>query len=759
MVVCGRTFTPEVLARINARVATDSALSRSALAREVCGWLGWYDARGAAKAMSARVALKRLAERGHITLPAPRRVVPGPADVARPAGEAPALAMSLAELGPVELVGLEAADRTLGPVWRGLLEHHHPLGAGPLCGAQLRYLIRSPRYGWLGALAFSAPAWRLAPRERWIGWSDAAREAGLAQVVANTRFLLLPQVRVPHLASHVLGRCLRALPAQWQARYGVRPVLVETFVDPAHHAGTCYRAANWQAVGQTTGRGRNDRAHAGGAAPKTVFLYPLCRDWRARLGAPPAPPAPHAPDWAETELGDAALGDARLRARLLTLARDCYARPQAQLPQACASRANTKAAYRFFDHPRVQLQTLLAPHHEATAARVAKQPVVLAVQDSTSLNYTAHPTTKGLGPLNTRADHSIGLWLHDTMAFTPAGLPLGLVDIQLWARDPALNGTATRYARALEDKESVKWLTSYASACKLKAQCPETLVVSVGDREADVYELFLAAAEQPEGARLLVRAERTRRMTQEHASLWTFMQEQPVAGTHTLRVPRQGTRKAREAAMELRFAAVTLKPPKRKPKLANVRLWAVWTRELDPPPGVKPLEWMLLTDVPVDTLEQAQERLAWYAQRWQIEVYHRTLKSGCRIEARQLGRADRLEACLAIDLVVAWRIFHLAKQGRETPDVPCTVYFEEAEWKALYMRVHHTAQLPSAPPSLYQAMRMVAALGGFLGRKSDGEPGTTTLWRGLQRLDDLTNMYRIFTQAPGPPHGGQPTYG
>jgi hypothetical protein len=257
--------------------------------------------------------------------------------------------------------------------------------------------------------------------------------------------------------------------------------------------------------------------------------------------------------------------------------------------------------------------------------------------------------------------------------------------------------------------------------------------------------LFVAAAEKPESARVLVRAERTRRMTRDHGSLWTFMGRQPLADTEQLKVPRRGRQPTRQARMELRFASVELKPPKRKRELPGVQLWAVWTREVDPPAGVKPLEWMLLSSVAVDTLEQARERLAWYAARWQIEVYHRTLKSGCRIEERQLGSATRLEACLAIDLVVAWRIFHLAKLGREIPDVPCTVFFEDAEWKALVVRVKQTRNLPASPPSLREALRMVASLGGFLGRKADGEPGTQSLWLGLQRLDDITAMYCLVT--------------
>jgi len=178
---------------------------------------------------------------------------------------------------------------------------------------------------------------------------------------------------------------------------------------------------------------------------------------------------------------------------------------------------------------------------------------------------------------------------------------------------------------------------------------------------------------------------------------------------------------------------------------------------------VEPIEWMLLTTVPVTHVEQALERLRWYVQRWNIEVYHRTLKSGCRIEDRQLGGADQLESCLAIDMVVAWRVLHLTQLGRATPAVPCTVYFEEPEWKALVAFTTQCAEPPPTPPSLWVAMLMVATLGGWLGRKRDGPPGAQVLWRGLQRLDDLTAMYKVLAALPSvprsPPVSSNPDYG
>ena len=307
----------------------------------------------------------------------------------------------------------------------------------------------------------------------------------------------------------------------------------------------------------------------------------------------------------------------------------------------------------------------------------------------------------------------------------------------------------TRYARSIEDKESMKWLRSFEALCELQQRCAETTLVSVGDREADIYELFVRA-KRPGSAQLLIRAERTRRMVAEHGPLWDYMATQPLAGNQVIDVPRRPGRAPRRATMEIRFAEVELAAPKRKRAMGALRLWAVWTHEPNPPQvkGVKALDWMVLTTVPVHTFDDVLERLAWYRQRWSIELYHRTLKSGCRIKARQLATAKRLEACLAIDMVVAWRIYHLAKLGRETPDVPCTVYFEEAQWQALVSFAYNDASAPQrGPPSLNEAMRLVAKLGGFLARKGDGHPGTKTLWLGLQRLDDVSTGMSFILNA------------
>jgi len=747
----GREFSGELLERLNAEVRADPDLSRSELSRRVCDWLGWTGPAGAPKQVSCRVALLKLHRRGLIDLPPARGAVPRAREVTRrDEGDPDPIDCSLAELGGVKLCLVTRFERAHNEEWKRLMAHHY-LGPGPLVGAQIRYLIGSER-GWVGALAFSAAAWRVAARDEWIGWSERARKANLRYVVSNSRFLIPPWVTVPSLASKVLSLCVRRLRRDWFERYGYEPVLLETFVDSERFRGTCYQAANWKHLGATQGRGRQDRERTCSKSVKDIYALPLSKRFRTVLREePPHVPQPRlkAPgDWAEEEFGGAAFGDERLSKRLVELARDFYARPQASIPQACDSRARTKAAYRWLTHPMINLQAVLAPHTEATMRRIAEQSVVLAVQDTTSFNYGAHVATAGLGPIGSAFPGGAGpqgIMMHDTMAFTVDGVPLGLVDVQAWARDPKERGKKhTRHQRPIEQKESAKWLHSFKAASAVQAACPSTKVVSVGDREADIYEWFALARSQPKGAQLLVRAEHDRLVKDGHGRLFTHMHQQPIAAERVVDVPRTKKSKARRATLGIRFAAVRLSPPVKKSKLGPIDLWAVLASEVDAPDDVSPLEWMLLTTIEVATPEDAFEKLDWYAKRWGIEVFHKTVKSGCRIEERQLATELRLENCLAIDLVVAWRILHLTMLGRQDPDQPCTAFFEENEWKAVVAFTRGPENVPETAPSLREVTRIVAGLGGFLGRKGDGEPGIKSLWLGLQRLDTISAAWLAF---------------
>lgn len=747
------TFSEELLEKIAAKMIAEPKITRRQLSLRVCEWMDWRSQNGKFREMSCRKALLELESRGLIKLPIKPCLNEESSRFKRKTFQIPDLPnieCELNTLGSIEYIIVRGATEN-SRIWNTLMDRHHYLGSGPLCGAQLRYLVFSERFGWVGALSFSASAWQVRARDEYIGWNEAAQKQNLQLVVNNSRFLILPQVKVANLASHVLACCARRLADDWQTFYGYRPVLLETFVERGRFSGTCYQAANWRHIGVTSGLGRQNA----GTTRKDIYLYPLREDWRNFLCAMPDGMAVRVGkavehddpmDWAKQEFGNADLGDRRLTARLIELGQCFFAKPIANIPQACGDYPTAKAAYRFFDNENVSMEAVLAPHFSSTLERVRTHEVVLAVQDTSTLNYTHHPMTKGLGPINTEKDKNIGLLLHDTMAFTPEGTPLGLLDVQCWAREERWDKKDVRHEKPIEEKESFKWIKSYRAVDELQKLCPQTRLIVVGDREADIHELF--AEYKPGQADLLIRSEQSRNrcceMEDDAQPLWERIRTLEAAGSISLRVPTTPERQARTANLEIRFAAITLKPPKRKTHLAGVPVYIVHAMEVNAPQGVEALEWLLITTVTVETLEQALVVLKWYARRWGIEIYHRVLKSGCRIEARQLEIAKRLVNCLAIDMVVAWRIYHLTYLGRETPELPSTIFFEDEQWKALVCFINRTPQPPDTPPTIAQAVRMVAILGGFLNRASDGEPGTETIWRGLLRLDDITQAFIAF---------------
>jgi hypothetical protein len=759
MEVCGQQFDYRMVEKIDAILKEEPSISRRRLSRRVCELLDWRAPNGKLRDARCREALAELHRLGRIKLPAAESHYGFLNRRARQEDKLPDsqdIRCSLKDLGNIEVIPISSRYSKAHRTWNALMERHHYLGSGRLRGCRIRYQVKSEKIEWLGALSFSASTWRLKDRDAWIGWSEKARRSNLQQVVCNSRFLILPSVKVPNLASYVLARALSRLCDDWEQRYGYRPALVETFVDPVRFSGTCYVAANWTKVGHTTGR-TYKQINGSSTGKKDILVHPLCPDWKEILCSEPAANARPScfDDWTEEEFGSVELYDPRLKKRLFTIAKDFSCQPGALIPQACdGSIAKTKAAYRFFDNKQVSMQTLLKAHTESTVERIKSHRMVLAVQDTTTLNYTAHRSIEHLGPINTKKDKSTGLLLHGTMAFTPKGTPLGLLNVQCWARDPAQAGKKYRRKELpIEEKESLKWLTSYRAVAEIQKVCPETTLVSMGDRESDIYELFYEAKRNPAGPQLLIRAERSRNRKVENEYLWDRMSREEVSGCQVIHVPRRGSRSAREAKLEIRFAEVALKSPKNS-KLPSVSLYAVYAREVDYDADVKePLDWMILTTLKVETFEHAADCLSWYTQRWNIELYHKTLKSGCRIEDRWLDDAESLEACLAIDMVVAWRVLWLTKAARETPDAPCDIFFDKDEWRVL--AVWSTKKpAPLQPPTLGQAVRIVGALGGFLGRKGDGNPGITTVWRGLQKLEAMTIGFTMaeahFKQREGP---------
>lgn len=460
--------------------------------------------------------------------------------------------------------------------------------------------------------------------------------------------------------------------------------------------------------------------------------------------------------WAVSEFAHAQLPDQRHRHRLQIMATAFANKPTAPIPQSCPTSGEAKGAYRFLENDRIAPMSIRQSHYQATLERLIPHPVVLAVQDTTTLNYSAHPKTQGLGPIGSHSSKTIGLLVHSTLAITPSGQPLGFLHNAVRARQ-GHGLAATRHQRKLAQKESHKWIESLEACQALAPRCPKTRLVNITDREGDLYELFVQAASAPAASKvdLLVRARHDRKLQDQDRTLWEQVGRQPVAATLSVLVGRRGDQPSRLAKLNIRFCSVELKAPERIAHQPPIKLWAIEARECSPvPKGTAPIQWRLLTSCPIIEASQAIEKVSWYAQRWQIEVIHKVLKSGCQIEQRQLETAERLERVLSLDLVVAWRILALCKTARQNPDDPISNWLPEAQWKALCAYVYRRTQPPTTIPSVHQAVRWIAQLGGFLARSSDGEPGTKTLWRGLQHLNAMTDMWKVFAQPERPPKCG-----
>jgi hypothetical protein len=454
--------------------------------------------------------------------------------------------------------------------------------------------------------------------------------------------------------------------------------------------------------------------------------------------------------WGEIEFRAVALGDKRLEQRLQVVAEDLAARPQAPINQASADWAATKAAYRLFANPKAAEEKIFAAHRTCTVQRLQGQPVVLAIQDTTYLNYSHHPQTKGLGPIGDSRSDAQGLIMHSTLVVPPEGLPLGLLTQEIWAR-PSYSRQSARERKntAIEQKGSYRWV---AALQETVAWVPaSSQVVTLCDREADIYE-FLVEAHRLE-AQFVLRAAWDRHVAHEDfPRLWPLLEGQAVAGYLTIDLPARETRPQRQARLALRFTAVTLEPPQRHRAavpnpLPSLSVYAVHVKEVAPPAEEPAIEWLLLTSTPVHTVDEARQRVEWYQRRWLIEEFHKILKSGCRAEACRLQTAQRLIRYVTLCSVVAWRLYWLTHVNRTAPTAPATTILAPEEVAALQVLSASALSPANSPLTTREAVRLIAKLGGFLGRRQDGEPGITVIWRGWQRLADLALMWSLVTEG------------
>lgn len=447
--------------------------------------------------------------------------------------------------------------------------------------------------------------------------------------------------------------------------------------------------------------------------------------------------------WVEEELSEIKLPDARLKTRLQNMVKKLAEMPQASIPQAMGCSAQTKGTYRFLGSNRIAPEAIRAGWRQAIIKRVVQEKRVLLIQDTTLLDFTRHRDTRDLGYL--ALPHQRGIMLHSALACTIKGVPLGILDQTTWTRDlPGLGKRHQIKKRTFAEKESSKWVKALKDSIRL---IPETVAsLTIADSEADIFELFVA--ERPPQADLLIRACRDRRLEGEEGKLWQTVMTGSIKGQIEVKLEARPKRPARVARCSIRFQKVIIRPVNHSSvgskHKEGVTLYAVLVQEEAVPTGAQPLEWMLLTTLPVESLEEALQCIEWYKLRWVIEQYHFTLKSGCQIEKLQLESAERLERAIVVYSLVAWRLLWLTYEARQSPEASCEVALEKHEWQALYCKINQTSEPPLEPPGLRQAVRWIAQLGGFLGRKSDGEPGVKTLWLGWRRLEDLADAWLIF---------------
>lgn len=699
---------PDAIKYVRGLLDNNEFVNRNKLANFLCERFGCYDLRGQKQSSGCLKALRELEATGSIRLPpaqnktgakTPKRLS---ASVATPKG-VPEKAGDVRGLRLILVCGEEHMR-----IWNEMMIQEHPLGHGPLVGRQVRYLIGS-EHGWLGALGFAAPALNLADRDKWIGWDIDQKRDQLHSIVSMSRFLIRPSVQCRNLASQVLAMSMRQLPEDFEQNYNYRPWLVESFVDTSLFAGTCYRAANWIRVGRTKGRGRQDCLRKTAKTVKDIYLYPLEKDFRARLGLSgnaglgPLTPMEGVAEasWAEKEFGGAALGDARLSKRLVSIAAAKAQKPsRAFTGVAKGDWPAVKAYYRLIDTPEesaVTMPNILQPHRDRTIRRMKGQQTVLAIQDGCDLDYNNLAQCDGLVEIgaNQTGAKSRGLHLHSTFAVTSKGLPLGVLRARfLVPKLKALEDDRPTAAIPIEEKKTYCWIEHHRDLVEIAADMPNTRVVNVCDREADFFELFDEQRSNPR-VELLVRAKHNRNLTEEPFKLFEAVRRTPVQSRVRVHLPRQSARpkrskqkarpgrSARVADLAVRFTRIQIQPSSYCKDKKPIDVWMLHALEENAPPQTKAVEWFLLTTIDITSAQDAEQCLRWYCLRWRIEDWHRVLKSGCRIEDIAHETAERLRRAIAINLVIAWRIMLMTLLGRDTPELAAEVLFSDIEIRVL----------------------------------------------------------------------------
>jgi len=441
------------------------------------------------------------------------------------------------------------------------------------------------------------------------------------------------------------------------------------------------------------------------------------------------------------------LHDKRLEKRFEKCLKTMMGSPSESLPSTFRDYHQTKALYRFLDNENVSLSDIQKCQEISVYERVKaneENTVLLAIQDTTEINYSTHESKTELGEIQNRI--LIGMRYHPTLLMTGNGIPLGILHAKFWTSDPAKKKekkksvkekTKERKKKKLEEKQSYRWIQSIMASTALAKAFPEKEVINISDRESDIYELFLAIAKSGvKNMKYIIRSSHPRSSKEGKKIREVLYSQKPLVKIN-FKIQKRGS-KQREVEQEISYKELTLKPPMAKKGLGELKTTVILAKETKESAGSeKPIEWILLTNKKINNAEEAIQVIKYYLARWDIEVFFKILKSGCKIESLQLKKKDNLSKCLAMYTIVASQIQYLIKIGRQMPELPSDEVFGEIELKCLFAEEKKRQGIPN----LADAIKQIAKLGGYMNRKNDGPPGPKPMWIGMHRLHYMVKGY------------------
>ena len=453
--------------------------------------------------------------------------------------------------------------------------------------------------------------------------------------------------------------------------------------------------------------------------------------------------------WVTEELNGIDIGDKRLNTRIMHLLSAASKQPEMSLNKMFHTRGEVQACYRFFSNDLVDETKIITPHHNRTFERVKEHPVVLCLSDTTSLNYTTRKTLKDSGYIS--SNNAQGFFLHATIAVTPERLHLGILGQNFWSREKEKPVRVHREHRPLAEKESYRWLEAYIDSCVLAQSCKQSQIVHITDREGDLFEIFAeyqSKKEMSTPAHFIVRSNHNRVVYPEQSpcnSLYNELEESKILAEISFEITKRKENTTRRVRQSVQALPVTIKSRygSDKPNVLT-SLNAIYLKEIDAPEGEKPVCWCLLTSLPISSLEEIKSVVEYYLCRWEIEIFFKTYKSGCKVEEKSLRSSERLYPLFSLLLIVAWRVNYLLHMGRVAPEMSCEVFFDASEWKAGYIAATRQKPPPPKPPTMGAMMSYIAKLGGYLGRKNDPKPGPKVMWVGICKLTNYADAWDLF---------------